>query len=125
VTDAEFLERFDRHLERGGELMDANRRALERNGEAFEANRRALEDNRRAFEDQRRFTEEILLCFDKVVERHERTTERQIAKLDRVGTKLDTVHRTVEDHRDESRAILQAIFAVLDRLEGGGSAPAT
>ena len=96
--------------------MDANRRAFDRNTKAFEAcmeafqrNREAFERNREAFEDQKRFTQEILLRFDKVVERHERTTERQIAKLDGIGGKLETVHRSVEDHRDESRAILQAI----------------
>jgi hypothetical protein len=39
-----------------------------------------------------------------------------------VERRLGQVHRTVDDHRDESRAILQALLRMIDRLEGGGSA---
>jgi hypothetical protein len=98
VADRDILARLDRHMERGTELMEANREAFERNREAFERTRDALDRHDDALQDLRIFIRDM-------VHRNERVWREVAAEL--------------KDLRDERRAQLRGLFAVIDRLEGG------
>jgi hypothetical protein len=76
--------------------------------------------------DDRTFMRELVL-------RHEKSTEAMIRRLDRVTDRLDAqtvvLHRLASDmdtHRREfvegMRAQRQALFRIIDRLDGGGAA---
>ena len=108
VRMREIVRRIDASLDRVDESLARNSEALARNSEALDRNERAYEDLRQFTRDQMR--------------RMEVVTDRQVRALEAVERRLGQVHRTVDDHRDESRAIMQALLRVIDRLEGGGSA---
>lgn len=108
MTEAEFLERFDRHIER----MDAHIERMDARGESIDALmgrgnelmgevREEIALSRQTHEDLRVFTRDL-------TRRNERV--------------LDGMMRTLDDMGDQIRANTQAVLAVLDRL--GGSATA-
>lgn len=121
VTEAEFLDRMDRHLAvanehmacgnehmargnevmlRMGEALDRNKEALDRNNEAFEMNVLAFESNQRAYADSQRFMLDL-------TNRHERVTRRLIAEIRGLN---DLTHKQSD-----------ALMNILDRLEDGPS----
>ena len=94
MADRDFLERIDRHMERGNELMADVREEMRL--------------TREQYADQREFMRELTL-------RHERATQAVIRRLD-AGTER------LGDMGDQLRANTRAVLAVLDRLEPGSAA---
>jgi len=95
-------------------------------------------------DDFREFTREMNLRFSKafdagvrsieantkVLEQNTRVLEQMEGRLEQMGTRLRIMNQDAEAHRrewvEEMRAQRQALFRVLDRLDGnGGTAPAT
>lgn len=115
MNEAELLKRFDRHLERGEELMRENREAFDRNTEAFDRNTEAFnrfieasdrhgaafERFKSAHDDLREFIREITV-------RIERGTRTQVQVLNRLS-------EAVVDMKDEIHANTQAVLNLLDR----------
>jgi hypothetical protein len=104
VSEAEFFERFDRHLvrgnaaiERGNAVIERNAIAFERNAIAFERMEREMELSRKAHEDLRSFIRDTTL-------RNERVWRGVMDRLDDMG--------------QEIRAQTDGLLKVLDRLEG-------
>lgn len=90
VTEAEFFERFDRHLERGNALIGEVRHEVA-------LTREEVRRSRDAHEDLRTFTRDITT-------RNEKVWRGVMDRLDDMG--------------EEIRAQTAAILNVLDRLEG-------
>jgi hypothetical protein len=115
VRKRDLLRRLDASMHRVDESLDRVDESLARNSEALARNSEALDRNERAYEDLRLFTRDEM-------RRMEVVTDRQVRALEAMERRLGQVHRTVDDHRDESRAMLQALLRMIDRLDGGGSA---
>jgi hypothetical protein len=95
VDHDELLRRVDAHMERGNAIMAENRRA-------FEA-------NTRAFEDLRAFLAEQTLALQGLT--------REILGVS--GFTREVVRRT-DEILAEGRAQREALFRILDRLDGQG-----
>lgn len=132
VTEAEFLERFDRHLEVNSALLDDVRREVA-------LSREEAERSREAHEDLRVFTREITTRNEKVwrevmvgladirrgiredqaqarEDREQAREDREQAGEDRVG-----MRESLKDMRDAIRADTAAVLRLLDRLGESGS----
>jgi hypothetical protein len=72
---------------------------------------------RRQVEEQRLFMRDLMRRMDIITERHGKAMDRLERRMDE---RLRAVERTVDDHRDESRALLQAVLALTDEIRGGG-----
>ena len=86
------MSRLDAHQTRGNEIMARSNEIMQANVRAFEANERVIEANARAFEDLRSFLGDLTLAL-----------------------KLLT-----DEFRAEMRAQREALFRILDRLDGQG-----
>jgi hypothetical protein len=115
VRTRELLRRLDASMQRVDQSLERVDESLAQNSVALARNSEALDRSERAFEDLRLFTRDQM-------RRMEVVTDRQVRALAALEHRLGQVHRTVDDHRDESRAIMQALLRLIDRLEGGGAA---
>ncbi|MGH2984211.1 MAG: hypothetical protein ACRDK5_08150 [Solirubrobacterales bacterium] len=126
MPDREILERIDRRLDQGDELIASCRDALERNSQAFERMTAVFD----------RFEER----FDRFEERFDRFDEREeqrIAQLQRFAEREETSNAFIADmvrrvevagQRSDALfehmigrldALTEAVMRVLDRLDGG------
>jgi hypothetical protein len=109
MADDEVLRRIDRHMERGNELMEHLREVIDGN---------------------RAFMRELLL-------RHEKATDTMITRLREDTRELREHRKEFRQYRDEwreavreerrefvaeMRAQREALFRMLDKLDGGGQA---
>jgi hypothetical protein len=84
-------------------------------------------------QDDRQFMHELLLRFDRIVERSDRRFERVIAgweeradrRHDEAMSRFAQLDAKSDELMQESRASRQALLAILDRMDNGGTAPAT
>ena len=95
----ELLRRLDGHVERGNaimarsnELVEENHRVIQENHRVIQENHRVIQENTRAFEDLRSFLGDLTLA----------------------------LRLLTEDFRAEMRAQREALFRILDRLDGQG-----
>jgi hypothetical protein len=107
-VDADFLDRIDRHMERGNELMDRNNELM---AEVREEMRLSRAQYAEIYADMRQFIREITL------------------RIQRIGREeIRELRELREEHRDlheQSRAQTQALLRVIDRmdrLDPGGAA---
>lgn len=133
MEDREFLVRIDGHMERGNqhmargnELMGEIREEMRLSREQRARSDEALERHAEMYLDLRDFTREMILRMERFMNEHtnailglSRAIERQTELL---GTELRELR---EEMREESRAQRNALFRILDKLDGpepGGSA---
>ena len=123
MTDAEFIERIDRHIEQGNRYLEQGNRYMEQGNRHMERGNRHMERGnqlmtevskeirlaREQHNDLRRFIREINL-------RAERFTQAAIAELQKVSEGQRRLSESHEDSRAETRAQTQALLAVIDRL---------
>jgi hypothetical protein len=115
----QILRRLDAHIERGteimarsNELMEENRAAVQESQQAFQENRAAFQESRQAFQDLRVFLREL-------TRRSELTFEHMFREL---AAQREASERRDQELIDEMRAQRQALFTILDRLDGKGGA---
>jgi hypothetical protein len=105
--------------------MDAHMTRLEAHMETGNDEiRRNREDSRQREAEQRRFTEEMLLRFDKIIDRMDRRLDVHDEEHRRVIARLDAQTAEIHDQREQIRANTQAVLKALDRLDNGGAAAA-
>ena len=92
----ELMARIDVTLGRNTEAFKRNTEAFERNTEAFERNTEAFERNAGAFLDLQAFLQQVTTVLGALL-----TEQREWRK----------------EQREESRAFLNALFSILDRLD--------
>jgi uncharacterized coiled-coil protein SlyX len=108
MPDDEFLARIDGHLER----IDAH---LKRGNEEMRLTREVVADTRQ-------FTQQMIMRLDRMVRDNSKIMDRMGARIDR-GTE-ELVRQGVElsriaaEQRAENRAGREALFAMIDRLNG-------
>ncbi len=137
----ERMRKIDAHLERGEELMQLNRAAFDHNTEAFERNRQAFDRNAEAFDRNAEAFDRNIAAFehheratDRMLDEHgellreitlrsERVTQQLVESVRESMGKTDVVIEELRDLRAESRAQLESLFRILDRL-GPPEAPA-
>ena len=102
--DRDFLERIDRHMERGNEIMERVEQELQLTRELHAEYMQEIREVRRGY----RIT--IRQLFDLVRENREAMRDNREA---------------MQEMAERSDAHTKAIWALLDRLEGDGPAPAT
>ena len=88
----ELLRRLDGHVERGNAIMARSNELVEENHRVIQENHRVIQENTRAFEDLRSFLGDLTLA----------------------------LRLLTEDFRAEMRAQREALFRILDRLDGQG-----
>jgi len=116
MTDAEFIERIDRHIEQGNRYLEQGNRYMEQGNRHMERGNQLMTEvskeirlAREQHDDLRRFIREINL-------RAERFTQAAIAELQKVSEGQRRLSESHEDSRAETRAQTQALLAVIDRL---------
>jgi hypothetical protein len=92
VDHDELLRRLDGHMERGNAIMARSNELVEENHRVIQENHRVIQENTRAFEDLRSFLGDLTLA----------------------------LRLLTEDFRAEMRAQREALFRILDRLDGQG-----
>jgi hypothetical protein len=92
VDHDELLRRLDGHVERGNAIMARSNELVEENHRVIQENHRVIQENTRAFEDLRSFLGDLTLA----------------------------LRLLTEDFRAEMRAQREALFRILDRLDGQG-----
>jgi SMC interacting uncharacterized protein involved in chromosome segregation len=124
VDQDELLRRLDAHMERGNEIMAENRRVIEANMRAFDRNTRVVEATLRAMEDRmaenRRAMEESRRAIETSVDTLEATARAYDGLRIGLGDFTQALRQLVEEFRSEMRAERQALFRILDRLDGKG-----
>jgi chromosome segregation ATPase len=103
VTEAEFLERFDRRIARLDEHVATGNAHMERGNVLMERVEEEMRLNREERAETRQFMRELTL-------RHERSTQQ-------VVTQLAEQTAVLRDMHDEHIAFRKALFRVNDRLE--------
>jgi uncharacterized protein YpuA (DUF1002 family) len=104
------LEKMDAHMARGNDLMDSVR-------EEVRLTREEVRLSREERADTRQFMRELL-------RRYEKTTDGQVAALDKVGASVARLSTNVDDLRADSMVQRAALFALIDRLGPAGGAAA-
>lgn len=110
--DDDFLKRIDRHMERGNEHMERGNRHMER-GNVLMA--QLMETSQR----QIQATEDLRVALNQMNMRQERITA-QLSET--IAENTRTLREGRREFVEEMRAQRTALFRVLDRLDGGGSA---
>jgi hypothetical protein len=79
-------------------------------------------------DDLRTFIRDLMIRFDRKMDRIDATMERHAAAnrayFERLDRKLDEDARRTDDIIAENRAQRQALFRMLDKMDNGGTAPA-
>jgi hypothetical protein len=116
-------------LERNREAFERHSEAFERNSEAFERNRETMDRTIAVLDEERRFTREMLVRFDRTIERRDRELSSFLGRLkDEMRAEAIATRHAAEAAREESKAVVQGLLRVIDRMDrldpGGGTAAA-
>lgn len=104
MTEAEFFERFDRHLERNSAVLERVEREVAHTREEVQRSREAHEDLRTFMRD--------------ITTRNEKVWREVMTGLVEVRKGL---RESLTDMNDAVRANTAAVLKMLDRLEGNGA----
>lgn len=90
---------------------EESRAAIEESKVAIEESRAAIEESKAAIEESREFNREILL-------RNEKVYTHVIARLERLGERMDAGTAQLRENTEETRAQTKALLRLLDRFDG-------
>ncbi len=118
MADRELLDRIDDHMSRGNELMSRGNEIMIENRQAFQDLR--VELRQMSLRGERVARE----CIAELRAQRGELGGELVAQRGELGKPVDEVRDLRLELREETRAQHQALFAMIDRLQGGGPSTA-